>query len=56
MSQSEKIDVVDQSFNGLNDRDLTSVRFAADITFEGPLMPRLSLSELFVAVFQNYLS
>ena len=42
MSRSEKIDVVDQYFIDLNDRDLTSVRFAADITFEGPLMPRLT--------------
>jgi hypothetical protein len=42
MSRSEKIDVVDRYFKGLNDKDLTSVHFAADISFEGPLMPKLT--------------
>lgn len=42
MSRSEKIDVVDRYFKGLNDKDFTSVAFAPDISFEGPLMPRLT--------------
>jgi ketosteroid isomerase-like protein len=42
MSRSGKIDVVEQYFNGLNDKDLAPVPFAANISFEGPLMPRLT--------------
>jgi hypothetical protein len=42
MSRSEKIGVVDRYFKGLTDKDLTSVPFAANISFEGPLMPKLT--------------
>jgi hypothetical protein len=42
MSRSEKIGVVDRYFKGLIDKDLTSVPFAANISFEGPLMPKLT--------------
>jgi hypothetical protein len=42
MSRSEKIGVVDRYFKGLIDKDLTSVPFAAKISFEGPLMPKLT--------------
>jgi hypothetical protein len=42
MSRSEKIAVVDCYFKGLIDKDLASVPFAANISFEGPLMPKLT--------------
>lgn len=42
MSRSEKIDVVDRYFKGLNDKDLTPVKFSPDASFEGPLMPKLT--------------
>jgi hypothetical protein len=42
MSRSEKIGVVDRYFKGLIDKDLASVPFAANISFEGPLMPKLT--------------
>jgi hypothetical protein len=42
MTRSEKIAVVDRYFKGLVDKDLTFVSFAANISFEGPLMPKLT--------------
>ena len=42
MSRSEKIEVVDRYFSGLSNRDLSSVSFAANVSFENPLMPKLT--------------
>lgn len=42
MSRSEKIGVVARYLKGLIDKDLTSVPLAANISFEGPLMPKLT--------------
>lgn len=42
MSRSESIAVVETYLNGLASKDLSSVPFAPDITFEGPLMPKLN--------------
>lgn len=42
MSRSESIAVVEAYLNGLASKDLSFVPFAPDITFEGPLMPKLS--------------
>jgi hypothetical protein len=42
MSRSEKIAIVERYLKGLADKDLSSVPFAAGITFEGPRMPKLS--------------
>ena len=41
MSRPEKIEAVDRYFSGLSNKDLSSVPFAADVSFEGPLMPKL---------------
>ena len=42
MSRSEKIAIVECYLRGLSGKDLSSVPFAAGITFEGPLMPKLT--------------
>jgi hypothetical protein len=39
--RAENIAVVEGYLNGLARKDLSTVPFAADITFEGPLMPQL---------------
>ena len=41
MSGSENIAVVESYLNGLASKDLSPVPFAPDITFDGPLMPKL---------------
>ena len=41
MSRDEVIAVVETYLNALVKKDLTNVPFAADITFEGPRVPRL---------------
>src|SRR5215472_8439195 len=41
MSRDEAIAVVESYLNGLAKKDLSNVPFAADITFEGPLVPKL---------------
>ena len=41
MSRDEAIAIVESYLNGLAKKDLSDVPFAADITFEGPLVPRL---------------
>jgi hypothetical protein len=48
MSRSENIAVVESYLNGLASKDLSSVPFAPDITFEGPLMPKLAGRETIV--------
>ena len=48
MSRSENIGVVESYLNGLARKDLSSVPFAPGITFEGPLMPKLSGLETIV--------
>ena len=42
MSRSENIAVVENYLNGLAIKDLSSVSFAPGVTFEGPLMPKLT--------------
>lgn len=41
MSRDEAIAVVESYLKGLATKDLSNVPFAADITFEGPRVPRL---------------
>src|SRR5215471_7742219 len=41
MSRDEAIVVVEAYLNGLAKKDLSDVPFAADVTFEGPRVPRL---------------
>lgn len=41
MSRDEAIAVVESYLKGLATKDLSKVPFAADIAFEGPLVPRL---------------
>ena len=48
MSRSENIAVVESYLNGLASKDLSSVPFAPDITFEGPLVPKLVGREVVV--------
>jgi hypothetical protein len=55
MSRSEKIGVVDRYFKGLIDKDLTSVPFAANISFEGPLMPKLTGRETILGFLNSIL-
>ena len=49
MSRSENIAVVESYLSGLARKDLSSVPFAPDISFEGPLMPKLAGRETIVA-------
>lgn len=55
MSRSENIAVVESYLNGLARRDLSNVPFAPDITFEGPLMPKLSGRETIVGFLTSIL-
>ena len=41
MSRDECVAIVEAYLNGLEAKDLSNVPFAADITFEGPRVPRL---------------
>src|SRR5215469_229329 len=41
MSRDEAIAVVEAYLNGLAQKDLSNVPFAADVTFEGPRVPPL---------------
>ena len=40
MSRDEIIAIAEAYLNGLAKKDLSNVPFAADITFEGPLVPK----------------
>jgi hypothetical protein len=55
MSRSENIAVVERYLNGLARKDLSSVPFAADMTFEGPLMPKLAGRETIVGFLTSIL-
>jgi hypothetical protein len=55
MSRSENIAVVESYLNGLSRKDLSSVPFAPDITFAGPLMPKLSGRETIVGFLTSIL-
>ena len=55
MSRFENIAVVESYLNGLASKDLSSVPFAPDITFEGPLMPKLAGRETIVGFLTNIL-
>jgi hypothetical protein len=48
MSRAENIAVVESYLKGLANKDLSSVPFAPDITFEGPQMPKLAGRETIV--------
>lgn len=41
MSRDENVAIAEAYSNGLAKRDLSNVPFAADITFEGPRVPKL---------------
>ncbi len=55
MSRSEKIGVVERYFEGLNNKDLTPVKFSADVRFEGPLMPKLTGRETILGFLNSIL-
>ncbi len=55
MSRSENIAVVESYLNGLASKDLSSVPFAPDITFEGPRMPKLAGRETIVGFLTSIL-
>jgi hypothetical protein len=55
MSRAENIAVVESYLNGLASKDLSSVPFAPEITFEGPLMPKLSGRETIVRFLTSIL-
>jgi len=55
MSRSENIAVVESYLNGLARKDLSSVPFAPDMTFEGPLMPKLAGRETIVGFLTSIL-
>ena len=55
MSRSENLAVVERDLNGLASKDLSSVPFAPGITFEGPLMPKLTGRETVVGVLTSIL-
>ena len=55
MSRSKNIGVVESYLNGLARKDLSSVPFAPGITFEGPLMPKLSGRETIVGFLTSIL-
>jgi hypothetical protein len=55
MSRSEKIAVVESYLNGLANKDLSSVLFAPDVTFDGPLMPKLVGREQIVGFLTSIL-
>ena len=55
MSRSENIAVVENYLSGLGRKDLSSVPFAPGITFEGPLMPKLTGRETIVAFLTSIL-
>ena len=55
MTRSEQIAVVDRYFNGLVHKDLTSVPFADNISFEGPLMPKLTGRETILGFLNSIL-
>ena len=55
MSRSENIAVVESYLNGLASKDLSSVPFSPDITFEGPLMPKLAGREKIVGFLTSIL-
>ena len=55
MSRSENIAVVESYLNGLASKDLSSVPFASGITFEGPLMPKLTGREMIVGFLTSIL-
>jgi limonene-1,2-epoxide hydrolase len=48
MSRAENIAVVESYLKGLASKDLSSVPFAPDVTFEGPQMPKLAGRETIV--------
>ena len=55
MSRSDKIAVVECYLNGLARKDLASVPFAPEITFEGPRMPRLASRDMVVGFLTSIL-
>jgi hypothetical protein len=55
MSRSEHVAVVESYLHGLASKDLSSVPFAPGITFEGPLMPKLSGRETIVGFLTSIL-
>jgi hypothetical protein len=55
MSRSENIAVVESYLNGLASKDLSSVPFAPGITFEGPLMPKLTGRETIMGFLTSIL-
>ena len=55
MQRSEKIAVVESYLKSLSSKDLSSVPFASDITFEGPLMPKLAGRETIIGFLSSIL-
>jgi len=55
MSRTESVAVVEGYLNGIASKDLSAVRFAPGITFEGPLMPKLAGRETVVGFLTSIL-
>ena len=55
MQRSENIAVVESYLKSLASKDLSSVPFASGITFEGPLMPKLTGRETIVGFLSSIL-
>jgi hypothetical protein len=55
MHRSENVAVVESYLHGLANRNLSSIPFAADATFEGPLMPKLAGRETIMGFLRTIL-
>ena len=55
MSQSKNVAVVEDYLKALATKDLSLVLFAPDITFEGPLMPKLAGRETILGFLRRIL-
>lgn len=55
MSKSKNVAVVESYLKSLLTKDLADAIFATDITFEGPLMPKLSGRETILAFLRRIL-
>ena len=55
MSREGNVAVVEAYLRGLSSKDISKVPFAADVTFEGPRVPKLSGRDAVVGFLTNIL-
>ena len=55
MSRSKNVAIVEDYLKALLTKDLSAVLFAPDITFEGPLMPKLAGRETILGFLRSIL-